>query len=82
MREMAYMGRLFKQQDRLQKQRERIQGIKRDEPEELLHDYDEEPHEETITEEVNSKKTLTNKDLSGKWAARQAKWNLRRMKHD
>ena len=80
MRELAYMDRLFKQQERLQKQRERILGIKR-EPEELLHDYDEEPHEETITEEVNSEKRLTNKDLSAKWAARQAKWNQRRQKH-
>ena len=38
MRELAYMDRLFKQQERLQKQRERILGIKREESEEKLEE--------------------------------------------
>lgn len=83
MRELAYMDRLFKQQERLKKQRERILGIKREESEEMLHDYDDEIFEEEpkISDEGSNKITLTNKDLSAKWAARQAKWNLRRQKH-
>lgn len=81
MREMAYMDRLFKQQERLQKQRERIQGIKREPEEGMLYDNDEGTFEqETIIEEVN-KKILTNKDASGKWDRRKAKWDMRRIKH-
>lgn len=82
MREMAYMDRLFKQQERLQKQRERIQGIKREPEEGMLYDNDEGAFEqETMEEDVNSKKILTNKDASGKWARRKAKWDFRRIKH-
>lgn len=77
MRELAYMDRLFKQQERLKKQRERIQGIKRDEPEEGIF-----ADQEIILEEKEPERkiTLTKFDKSAKWARRKAKWDLRRRK--